>query len=514
MDNRSQTNPYVGPQAFERYQRDLFFGRDQDAESILSFVISERVVLFYAQSGAGKSSLVNAKLIPDLEREGFDVLPVARVGGELLAEIASQQGVNIYIFNTLWYLTERTGNPQDLAGTTLKEFLTHKAAGKDDEIQQRVLIFDQFEEILSTHPEFFQQREDFFRQIERVLEADPMISVVFVMREDHIAELDSYAPLVRGRFRTRFRLERLSYENAITAVRRPAEIAKKPFDPGVAETLVDNLRQMQSEGQKTTVPGKYVEPVQLQVVCFQLWENLFDRPAETITRAHLEKFGDVNLALENFYESAVERVGEKTGVPQDKIRRWFGKTLITPNRIRSQVNRGANKTVGLPNTAVDLLVDSHLVRVEKARGGTWIELVHDRFIEPILAANERWFSEKATPLSTSARDWDKANRHESFLIRGQQLADAKNWVKANEEWVDEVEQAFIGASELLEEREEAERVEATRKLAEESEARLKAEERARREAEQLALQQSKAAKKMKFWLRVLAVVSILMFRRG
>jgi len=46
-------NPYVGPRTFTYAERERFFGREREARELLSLVISERLVLFYAQSGAG-----------------------------------------------------------------------------------------------------------------------------------------------------------------------------------------------------------------------------------------------------------------------------------------------------------------------------------------------------------------------------------------------------------------------------------------------------------------------------
>ena len=76
------TNPYVGPRTFKLEERDRFFGREREARDLLSLVIAERLTLFYAQSGAGKSSLVNTQIIPGLAAADFLVLPVARVSGE------------------------------------------------------------------------------------------------------------------------------------------------------------------------------------------------------------------------------------------------------------------------------------------------------------------------------------------------------------------------------------------------------------------------------------------------
>ena len=57
-------NPYVGPRTFQEEEADRFFGREREARELVALVVSERLTLFYAQSGAGKSSLLNARVIP------------------------------------------------------------------------------------------------------------------------------------------------------------------------------------------------------------------------------------------------------------------------------------------------------------------------------------------------------------------------------------------------------------------------------------------------------------------
>src|SRR5690349_12629749 len=73
-------NPYPGPQPFTRDQRDYFFGRDAEARELATLLVAERVVLLYSPSGAGKTSLIQARLLDALEQKRFEVLPVVRVG--------------------------------------------------------------------------------------------------------------------------------------------------------------------------------------------------------------------------------------------------------------------------------------------------------------------------------------------------------------------------------------------------------------------------------------------------
>lgn len=81
--NIPSENPYVGTRAFLEEEAHLFFGRERETRDLLSLIAFEQVVLFYAQSGTGKSSLLNTRLIPRLEAKGFEVLTVGRVTSDL-----------------------------------------------------------------------------------------------------------------------------------------------------------------------------------------------------------------------------------------------------------------------------------------------------------------------------------------------------------------------------------------------------------------------------------------------
>ena len=69
--------PYVGPRPFEKRDHHLFFGRDREAHEISSLVLANKFFVLYAASGAGKTSLVNAGVLPLVENK-LEVLPTAR----------------------------------------------------------------------------------------------------------------------------------------------------------------------------------------------------------------------------------------------------------------------------------------------------------------------------------------------------------------------------------------------------------------------------------------------------
>src|SRR5438067_1554614 len=81
--------PFPGIRPFRFTDKPVFFGREEELETLVRAIKIYRGVLLYGDSGAGKSSLVNAGLFPDVMRRGYtpDRIRVApTVGGELVVE--------------------------------------------------------------------------------------------------------------------------------------------------------------------------------------------------------------------------------------------------------------------------------------------------------------------------------------------------------------------------------------------------------------------------------------------
>jgi tetratricopeptide (TPR) repeat protein len=406
MTTESQErNPYIGPRPFEQEDRDFFFGRDCEAGELISLVFAHRALLLYAQSGAGKTSLLNAGLIPLLKEEGFEVLPLARVRGLIPEDIEPDEIPNLYVFNTLMSWAEDETDPRKLAQTSLASFLKEREHPTDEEglPSPRIIIFDQFEELFAFYPERWRDRERFFEQIRDALEDDPLLRAIFVIREDYIAQLDPFTPLLPEKLRTGFRMERLRKGAALAAVKGPLRDTRRSFAEGVAEQLVEELLKVRVETaarETEEVTGQFIEPVQLQVVCQSLWRDL-PPDVTVITEGHLQAFGDVDQALSGFYERSIKEATQRPIVNERDLRLWFERALITPAGTRGTVYRGREETGGIPNTAVDVLENQHLIRGEWRAGARWYELTHDRFIEPIQESNETWREKRRRTVFTA-----------------------------------------------------------------------------------------------------------------
>ena len=228
--------PYVGLQPFSRDIKDQkrFFGRDYEADEIISLILGHKLSLIYAQSGAGKTSIMNAKVAPELEEFGYEVLPSARIGNfsnmkqaalpNRGVEYSPLQNKNIYMSNAIQsLLKEQNINPNSLSNIDLSDFLScyyplsnDKATGDS---KPQILIFDQLEELFTFYPDdkWREQQRNFFEQVAKALKNNPLLHIVFIIREDYLAELDPFLEILPERLRPRFRLERLRQDSAFLA---------------------------------------------------------------------------------------------------------------------------------------------------------------------------------------------------------------------------------------------------------------------------------------------------------
>ncbi|MGC2572467.1 MAG: beta-propeller fold lactonase family protein, partial [Candidatus Nitrosopolaris sp.] len=409
-------NPFVGPRPFKREERGLFFGREYESEKIISLIYSHRVVLLYAQSGAGKTSVFNASITPLLEERGLQVLPQVRIrvgshDTETTYTTNSVNEINRYIFNIIESLALDIDDKHLLEIKSLSEFLHKYFPHRVNERESvpQVIIFDQLEELFNLYSDpykWHEHQEGFFKEIADALDKDPLLRTIFIIREDYLAQLDPFANFLPGKLKSRFRLERLRKDAAFEAINGPLERAKahlepravdRLFDEHIVDRLVEDLLKIRVEtfgGQFREIQGEFVEPIQLQLVCQRLWNKLKTSQVSQITQDDFGYLGDVDKALEDFYLEAICKASKQTGISEGAIRKWFEEKLITSSGTRGVVHRGVRTSGGIPNSVTDILENKYLIRREKRSGAQWYELTHDRLIEPITDSNAKWKNER------------------------------------------------------------------------------------------------------------------------
>jgi WD40 repeat protein len=452
--------PFVGPRPFE-YGEPLF-GRDREVPKLLDLLIAERIVLLFSPSGAGKTSLIQAGLIPALRDEGFVDLPIIRVKQPPLAQ-ADARGAspaNRFVRSTLESLErprpgvtenlhERASGHRELA-PAIRQWacgLPPPAAGRKPNV---VLIFDQFEEILTTDPADVNAKETFFGKLGDVLD-DPGLWAVFIVREEYVAALEPYRNRIPRRLATRFRLDLLDISSASAAFEQPFEARYVTVAPEATNRLLNELRSVlvqRTDGTSEAVLGPHIEPVHLQIVGLRLWNRHgCDPEFSRLDLSHLSgDEGTVDAALAGYFADKVREIGATADASERTIREWCEGQLITDQGLRGQVLREPGTTRGLPELLIRSLIDAFLVRAEERRGSTWYELAHDRLIEPVRNNNRQWRQQYLHASLLRANEWERAHRPDALLLRGPELKDVESWAKANDRLLADAEREFVRRS--------------------------------------------------------------------
>ena len=394
-------SPFVGPQPLGAQTR--IHGRERELRELSNLLITRRIVLLYSPSGAGKSSLINAAggLLDRLGRGSaqplLDVRPVTRVHTEPPAGTA----LNRFTWSVL--------NGLGLANAgSLSEAISPSIKGST------LIMFDQFEEILRIDPTGSDAKREFFRQLGELL-MDARIWALLALREDYLAPLDPFRVLIPTRLEERYRLDLLTLDAAAETARQTTASAGVTFGEDALTKLLNDL----------TVGGGPVEPLQLQLVCGELWRNL--KPDATrIEVDDVRRFGDVSAVLRKFYEDALTGAA---GEDQYAVRTWIDKQLITPDGTRGQVLESSSQAAGVAMAVAGQLVDAYLLLREQRMNAAWLELAHDRLVEPVRNANAAWFS-NLSEWEQRVRNWAEEKNPDlraSHLITGRALHQARQW---------------------------------------------------------------------------------------
>jgi WD40 repeat protein len=455
-DNRdvstvSSPNAYVGPQPFPPDRQ--LYGRDRELLALTNRLLSERLVLFYSPSGAGKTSLIRAKggLQDRMTGEGFRPLPVVRVSHA--ADVAVRVGVNRYLLSALVSLELARPEPDQRTAATLAQFLRLAEGGRSqlsfDEYLagltpatekgarvQTFLVFDQFEELLTLDPTDDEAKREFLRQVGAALR-DGDRWALFAMREDYVGALDPFLPLLPTRLAVTFRLDLLRREAAGEAICRPSAEFGVTFEDGAVAMLVHELARIQVQdpltGKSQPKDGLYVEPLHLQLVCQRLWKEraVPDRiTAEDLDRLAHDQAVDVRgvaAALAHYYDDSVLAVAGQfasEGVTERAIRNWFSESLISVTGLRLPVLLGNEEAFGLSGAVLKALGDRYLIRSEQRHGGIYYELAHDRLVEPVQKSNAAW-RKRLAPFQQAAELWKESGKKNDLLVADEVLEEGE-----------------------------------------------------------------------------------------
>ena len=346
--------PYRGLSPFLEEHAGLFFGRAAEIKELLNYVKQSGLVAVIGPSGSGKSSLVQAGLLPRVRRgdlPGSEHWKIVMLSpgddpfGTLAAALApalreAKAAVDNHLAVTL--AEEELG-----LGQSVKRMLAGQPVGA-----RLLLIIDQFEELFTLAPE--EQQQTFLLRLMSAIEKSPL-TVALTLRSDFYNDCEQYLPFVEAMCRQMVRLDQMSREELKESIIKPAELMGVTFEAGLADRILDDVG---------TEPG-YL-PL-LQFALARLWDG---REGGRLTHQVYAKIGGVQEAVAQRAETVYLRLSEG----KRKIARRIFTQLVQLNEgDRNTRRRATFVELGEPaneiHEIVQLLRDARLLVVREAGNG-------------------------------------------------------------------------------------------------------------------------------------------------
>jgi WD40 repeat protein len=440
----SDVCPYRGLDAFREEDADLFFGREQDTARLVQHLRSTRFLAVLGASGSGKSSLVQAGLIPAVRRGALpageawrviDLVPGPRPLSALAARLAQLPGAGAPSSADL--AADERG--LDLAGARALE---GRPAG------ERVLVVvDQLEEAFTLCPDEGERAAFLGNLVYAATIPGGRAVVVVAMRADFYHRLAEHPGMRALAAAQQMLVGPMDARGLRRAIEEPAKRAGLELEPGLTRRILTDVADR---------PGTL--PL-LEYLLLELWQR---RRGRMLTLEAYAASGGVEGALARranaVYggmsperQAVARRVLLRLTVPgegtEDTRRRADVRELVTRSGEEPEVE-----------AVVSALAEARLLTTgrDDATGEPVVEVTHEALIRgwPELRGwinDDREQLRQHRRLSDAAAEWDASGREEGQLYRGARLA---TWQERDRSDLNELERDFLAASQ---ERAEAER---------------------------------------------------------
>ncbi|MEI5098674.1 hypothetical protein RB200_08395 [Streptomyces sp. PmtG] len=428
--------PYRGLASYRQQDAQWFFGRERGTRALVAqlraVAATGGLVMLVGASGAGKSSLLDAGLVPALRDgalsdEDGEAGPVLKIvpGGDPLAELTGRIPELAHALSA----TEGPGTP-GFAGA-VREAVTvwtgREAAGGD----RPVVIVDQFEETFTLCADDAARRT--FIQILHAAcsppgSGDPAPALVVLgVRADFYEECLGHPELADALQHRHMVLGPLTTAELRNAVAGPAKAVGLELEPGLAELIV---REVSTDGTRGTHDAG-VLPL-LSHALLATWQR---RKAGRLTLAGYRAAGGI--------QGAVAATAERAWSGLDPAARTAARVLLLRlvrlgEDTQATRRRGARRQLaeesadpGKTEESLEALVRARLVTLD----ADTVEITHEALLHAWPRLRD-WIDEDRNDnllrqrLEDDSRTWEECGRDTALLYRGSRLEQARTWAQS------------------------------------------------------------------------------------
>ena len=428
--------PYRGLNTFEERDAAFFFGRGAAATQVLARMSRQvdgaGLLVVSGVSGAGKSSLLRAGVLPQLRTTGLVsargakswpcllFTPARAPLEELAMRVAGLAGVNAAAVRDL------DADPAGFALTARQAAVAQPGApegapaGRAERASRLLLVVDQFEQLFTQCPDE-EQRRAFITALHAAAtvrhgpDHGPAALVVLVVRADFEARCADY-PQLAAAVQDRYLVAAMTERQLRLAITEPASKAGPGVDGGLTDTLLHEVR-----ARHAGASGAGALPL-LSYALDQAWRG---RTGDTLTLADYERTGGVDGAVADSAQRAYDGL---TPSQQAAARQVFTRLTDTAGRaLRTELTEGKDAAgAGDVEAVLEAFAAKRLLILA---AGT-VEISHEILLTAWPLLRDVWLPEAHADrlarirLDDAADEWNRSSRDPACLYTGSRLAAA------------------------------------------------------------------------------------------
>ena len=340
-------NPFVGLRPFKSEDSLYYFGRSEHIKALLRQLQRTRFLAVVGSSGAGKSSLVRAGLIPNLEA-GFLVqdrdrwqIAEMKPGDDPLRHLAAAL---LQALNETLDVTSVEAFCEQIRRRGAQAVLEKARPVLNAGDANLLLLVDQFEELFRYHQDEKPAGDpdaaaDFVSILlglaapaaegDAESPAAPAAVPVFVcltMRSDFLGDCDAFPGLPEAMNRSQYLVPRLTRSQRREAIAGPVRLSGAAIAPRLLDRLLN-----ENVGTRDDLPI-------LQHALMRTYAAWAENPAGPIDMPHYEAAHTVRRALSQHAEEALEELN----VEEKEIARLLFQTLTETDAANRRIRRPAH----------------------------------------------------------------------------------------------------------------------------------------------------------------------------
>lgn len=448
MSSQPERCPFRGLLPFSTEDSEFYFGRDVDVQSLLSNLQEFPLVVLIGDSGTGKTSLVQAGLIPALRRGRFYTddrwveswrVAICRPAERPFAELANALPDLDTSLSTSERLRVRE-QCEAMLKADAEGLLNYLAVIPTTKKEHTLIVIDQFEELFSPATAN-ETRRRFIASLACAAAAHDRLKLkmVLCLRSDFFHHCLEYQEMVDWLSRHQVVLTRPSPQQLRQVIERPATTAGVEFESGLVDRILRD-----TSGEPGGLPA-------LGHALLQLWER---REGSRLTYRAYAAIGEVGGALRNHADAVFKSLSLEG---QAFARRLFVRLTqfgVSASETRQRLSKRVALQMGgdkpSANAVLNKLLAERLLVVTTAPSFEKVQLtavasprVADADEEVVEVAHEvllrnwpllqSWLDEDREAILVERRlrqaavDWRALGCDAHALYRGPRLAQAEAW---------------------------------------------------------------------------------------